>query len=76
VVAKNSSAQWFTAGLAGYGCEMREDREQVAGEARNKVREEKPEDTAMVVSGPHAESVGLPTGEERAAKNRDEDPPA
>ena len=55
---------------------MRGHREQVAEEARHEVREEKPEHTDSVASDPYAESDDLPTGEERAATNRDEDPPA
>ena len=55
---------------------MREHREQVAEEARHEVREEKPEETDSVASDPHADGVGLATGEKRAATNRDEDPPA
>ena len=56
---------------------MRRHREQVAEEARHKVRVEEPdEDAGSVASEPHAESDRLPTGEKQAAANRDEDPPA
>ena len=56
---------------------MRRHRERVAEEARHEVREEKPkEDAGSVASDSHTESDGLPTGEKRAAANRDEDPPA
>jgi hypothetical protein len=55
---------------------VRDHREQVAEEARHEVRGEKPEDTDSVASDPYGESDGLPTGEKRAATNRDEDPPA
>jgi hypothetical protein len=54
---------------------VREHREQVAEEARHELREDKPEETDSVAD-PHVDSVGLPTGEKRAATNRDEDPPA
>jgi hypothetical protein len=55
---------------------MRGHREQVADEARHEVRAVALEDTAAVASDPHAESGGQPTGETRAAANREEDPPA
>jgi hypothetical protein len=56
---------------------VRRYREQVAEEARDEVREEKPEeDVGSVASDSHTERDGLPIGEKRAAANRDEDPPA
>lgn len=66
----------FMRGPAGYGCEMRGQREQVADEARHETREEEPNDTASGTSDSHTESGGQPTSEARAATNREEDPPA
>ena len=55
---------------------MRGHRNQVAEEARHDVRDEEPEDSGSIASDPHAESADQPTGEEQAATNREEDPPA
>jgi hypothetical protein len=51
-------------------------RIKVAEAARHQVRDEELEDSGTIASDPHAESVDQPTGEERAATNREEDPPA
>ena len=55
---------------------MRGHREQVADEARREVREEALDNTTAVAADAHAASGGQPTGEEQAAANREEDPPA
>ena len=60
----------------GIGCDVRGHREQIADEARQEVSEDEPEDSASAAADPHGDSAGMPTGEEQAATNRDEDPPA
>jgi hypothetical protein len=55
---------------------MRGHRNKVAEAARHDVRDGEPEDSGSIASDPHAESANQPTGEERAATNREEDPPA
>lgn len=66
----------FTAGLEGYGGRMRGHRNQVDEGARREARQEVPEEGASDTSDPQRASDGLPTGEEQAATNREEDPPA
>jgi hypothetical protein len=55
---------------------VREHRNKVAETARHDGRDEEPEDSGSISSDPHPESADQTTGEERAARNREEDPPA
>jgi len=60
----------------GYSGDVRGHRSQIAEEARREVREGQSEDGAGAAADPRPESGGEFTGEEQAAANRQQDPPA
>jgi hypothetical protein len=62
--------------VEGYGRGMRRRRNQVAEEARREVREQDSDESDSERSASDQERSGQATGEEQAARNRKEDPPA
>jgi hypothetical protein len=62
--------------VEGYGRRMRKRRNQVAEEARREVRDEDPDESDSERSASDQDLGGQATGEEQAARNRKEDPPA
>jgi hypothetical protein len=72
--------KFFRTGLAaclkGYSGDVRGHRNQIAEEARQEIRTEESDVAASTAADQHRENGGKQTGEEQAATNREQDPPA
>jgi hypothetical protein len=62
--------------LRGYSGDVRGHRNEIAEEAHKEISAEEADVGASTAADQHRESGGKPTGEEQAATNREQDPPA